>query len=430
MPSKGDWKLKPIGFTDVLFFMGTMVPRLLVLRPIYELILLGLGLIAYLVLVLPIRLIASRLISSTPYSRRTHVAQDAALKVVGFLFAYAPVSVGRIFFSTSQSVPFMKRRFDFNRWVRRAEDSGIQGWWVRDRSSNAGLSESECVVMYLHGGGLVMGSAAFYLEFLANMREVFEEQGFANPAVLAVDYTLVPDGRYPTQLQEVVRAYTYLTQTLSVPAERIVLMGDSAGGLLITGLLLHISRPDSTIGMGELEKPGVAVMMSPWLNMKGESVTMHTNDGTDYLDPGTLDTYAREYTGPENEGQKHDEALTDPYLNPIACDSQQWLSQALPVYGLLMMIGSGEIFRADVEGMYKRFLFAADTQPESEGGGKCVVELDVEEGMVHAWPMALFYLGGGERERVYGTERIVGWVRGVMGKEEEGSEGVNGRRTL
>jgi len=68
-------------------------------------------------------------------------------------------------------------------------------------------------VYYLHGGGMSMGSCYFYLEFLFAWMELLRahpSKPYKNPAVLALDYTLVPEETYPTQLEEVVAGYRWL----------------------------------------------------------------------------------------------------------------------------------------------------------------------------------------------------------------------------
>lgn len=58
-----------------------------------------------------------------------------------------------------------------------------------------------------------MGSCYFYLEFLFAWMQLLRTHPsgvYKNSAVLALDYTLVPEETYPTQLEEVVAGYRWL----------------------------------------------------------------------------------------------------------------------------------------------------------------------------------------------------------------------------
>ena len=49
------------------------------------------------------------------------------------------------------------------------------------------------MILYCHGGGFTTGSSYFYLEFLLAWATLLQDAGFRNPALLSVDYSLVPD---------------------------------------------------------------------------------------------------------------------------------------------------------------------------------------------------------------------------------------------
>jgi len=76
-----------------------------------------------------------------------------------------------------------------------------------------------------------MGSSYFYLEFLIAWLSLLKSSGFHNPAIFALEYTLVPDQAYPVQLQQALSAYKNICANHD-PA-RIVVSGDSAGATLI-----------------------------------------------------------------------------------------------------------------------------------------------------------------------------------------------------
>ena len=81
-----------------------------------------------------------------------------------------------------------------------------------------------------------MGSSYFYMEFLLAWVSLLEAAGFQNPALFALDYTLVPDAVYPRQLQETYFGYLHVLSIVKDPS-RICVSGDSAGATLILSFL-------------------------------------------------------------------------------------------------------------------------------------------------------------------------------------------------
>lgn len=87
------------------------------------------------------------------------------------------------------------------------------------------------VLVYLHGGGWTMGSAA---AFDATCRRLAVVSGWA---VLALDYRLAPEHPYPAAVEDVDAVLAWLRPhggELGVDGSRIAVGGDSAGGHLAT----------------------------------------------------------------------------------------------------------------------------------------------------------------------------------------------------
>ncbi|MEU1953538.1 alpha/beta hydrolase [Nocardia rhamnosiphila] len=90
-------------------------------------------------------------------------------------------------------------------------------------------------VVHLHGGGLVMGSNDSF-EPLA--RQIAAAAG---ATVIGVDYRLAPEWSAPVQLEESYAATAWVAanaERLRIDAERLVVLGDSAGGALAAGVAL------------------------------------------------------------------------------------------------------------------------------------------------------------------------------------------------
>ena len=82
-------------------------------------------------------------------------------------------------------------------------------------------------VLYIHGGGYVMGQAGTSLRLAQDIA-----QG-VGALVVSVDYTLAPEARFPVSLEQNYAALAWLhgnAATLGADPARIAVMGDSAGG--------------------------------------------------------------------------------------------------------------------------------------------------------------------------------------------------------
>lgn len=84
---------------------------------------------------------------------------------------------------------------------------------------------------------------------------VLKETGVTH--VLMPQYRLVcnPGCRFPAALQDVVTSYHYLTHELGVPANKVIVSGDSAGGNLAIALLRYLAEYGEKVG---LEAPKAA----------------------------------------------------------------------------------------------------------------------------------------------------------------------------
>jgi acetyl esterase/lipase len=90
------------------------------------------------------------------------------------------------------------------------------------------------VIVHVHGGGFVAQSSASHQLYLNRWTNEFKVP------IFSIDYRLAPGVQYPVPLDDVICGYlwilNYLEFILQVKPERIVAVGDSAGGNLITGL--------------------------------------------------------------------------------------------------------------------------------------------------------------------------------------------------
>ncbi|MQA03174.1 MAG: alpha/beta hydrolase fold domain-containing protein [Streptosporangiales bacterium] len=201
-------------------------------------------------------------------------------------------------------------------------------------------------VLYLHGGGFIMGSLATSRPFATHLAAA------VGRPVLTLGYSLAPQVRFPTQLDEVLRCHAWLLDEGFAP-ERLVLVGDSAGAWLVLAALLRLRASGATL-------PGRAVLLSPLLDLALASPSIDEFAGYDPQTPRwLLETMCDAFLG--------DVSATSPAVAPLHADLRglpPTLVQAAELEGL----------RGDAE----RFHAAAVA-----AGTDC--ELETWPGLIHVW---------------------------------------------
>jgi acetyl esterase len=99
----------------------------------------------------------------------------------------------------------------------------------------AGATGTLPVIIYVHGGGWVLGDAD------THDRLVREIANGSQAAVVFVDYERSPEARYPVAIEQVYATAKYVTdnpQEFGVDAERLAVVGDSVGGNMAAALTL------------------------------------------------------------------------------------------------------------------------------------------------------------------------------------------------
>jgi acetyl esterase/lipase len=108
---------------------------------------------------------------------------------------------------------------------------------------------SNAVMLYLHGGGFVLGSAHSHRALTTRLAEA------TGAAVYAPDYRLAPEHPYPAAHEDCLACYRALLGQ-GIPAHQIVVAGDSAGGALAVATALRARAAG-------LPQPAGLMLMSP-----------------------------------------------------------------------------------------------------------------------------------------------------------------------
>jgi acetyl esterase/lipase len=218
---------------------------------------------------------------------------------------------------------------------------GVKAEWIVPPNA-----AQDRVILYLHGGGYVMGSINTHRAMVARIARASEARA------LALDYRLAPEHPFPAAVDDVVAAYKWLLAQGYKP-NKIVISGDSAGGgLTLAGLL--------AIRDAGLPMVAAAAPISPWNDIEGTGASMKTlADKDPMVDFAGLTRMGKWYQGSADP--------KNPLLSPIHADAK-----GLPP--LLIQVGGAEVLLDDST----RFAEVA-----KKAG--VPVELEVWEDMVHVW---------------------------------------------
>jgi len=120
---------------------------------------------------------------------------------------------------------------------------GVPGWWCIPSDAAAGQALLHC-----HGGWFNWGTAEAFRHLVGHIAARAKTEAFIP------DYRLAPEHPFPAGLNDVEAAYDGL---VAAGAQRIVILGDSAGGNLALALLSILAGRSDTV------KPTGAVALSP-----------------------------------------------------------------------------------------------------------------------------------------------------------------------
>jgi acetyl esterase/lipase len=161
----------------------------------------------------------------------------------------------------------------------------------------AGAREDQAV-LYFHGGGFCLGSAATHRKLAGDVSRA------VGCGVYVLDYRLAPEHPLPAAVDDAVDAYRVLLERHR--AKSLLLAGDSAGGTL--AVLAAIRLRDAGTAL-----PAGIVALTPWVDYRCEDPSyVDRAEG----DPITLVPELRAYADWFLDG--HDAA--DPVVCPLAAD--------------------------------------------------------------------------------------------------------------
>ena len=342
------------------------------------------------VILLPYQIISERLLTPkkhrSPFVKQASPFQDFVIRCVRYAFAKFPAKIGKVFFSRPVALPFLRWRmlrhgFIYSPVQWKDIDLGItQGVYIACDQ----VAKPDLVIYYCHGGGFSMGSTYFYLEFLLAWVSLLKEAGYKNPAVFGLEYTLVPEAAYPTQLEQTVVGYEYACSLVG-DQTRICVGGDSAGATLVLSMLLYnAQRLDH-----KKRKPAFATLISPWTTLFS---LQNRNTTSDYLNSQSLHLYGGQYAGSVRK-------LENPLVSPGVCKDGTWWAKASPMAGYGIVYGSEEVLGPELRDLVVLLRKSG-----------CSVSVREEPGSIHAWPVVTMFLSDTQAHRQKGLRDLTKMV--------------------
>ncbi|CAM5779123.1 Alpha/beta hydrolase OS=Rhizobacter sp OX=1909292 GN=IV105_03700 PE=4 SV=1 [Rhizobacter fulvus] len=243
----------------------------------------------------------------------------------------------------------------------------VRGEWLRP------VGAEDEVILYLHGGGYVIGSPRSHRHLAAAIATAGRMRAFV------LDYRLAPEHPFPAALDDAVAAYRWLIDAQGVEPRRIVIAGDSAGGGLVATTLVALRDAG-------LPLPAAGVCLSPWTDLSCSlpSCDPQRPSYDPLIDHAVLRAMARAYLGRRS--------LRTPAASPLFADLR-----GLPP--LLIQVATDEALVDDA----RQLAIAA-----SQAGVHTTLE--VWPRMVHVWHWYAPILDEGQRA----IERIAQFARDAL----------------
>lgn len=219
-----------------------------------------------------------------------------------------------------------RRRFErFATVTREAMKAKFPNMVFADHCAGSLAVESLCavpdarrVVLYLHGGGYIVGSVASYRD----RARVLSYRCKAE--VYVPEYRLAPEHPFPAALEDALAAWEYVRAIR--PDTPIAIAGDSAGGGLTLSLIAALRDAGHPL-------PDSAFVFSPWTDLALTGNSLVTNDGKDvWFSRRNLSVWSRHYVGSA--------AANHPAISPVYADFHGFPP-------LLMIAGEHEVMLDD-----------------------------------------------------------------------------------
>ncbi|KAE8378639.1 Alpha/Beta hydrolase protein [Aspergillus bertholletiae] len=313
---------------------------------------------------------------------RPVLRKDITRSLIREAFEHIPLRVHNAFPDSARSKTLTSTRYSpyGSRFFHRIQRPNFTGYWVCRGLSATPIApkHADLVIYHLRGSGYALGHAGDTLPGLLFLAEILEKKGI-KACIFTLDYSLVPNGAFPRQIYECVGAYEYLLHEMGVQAEKVCLVGESAGGHLALSFLIAIAgifslnkeEEEMMMSMKKKKKtyprPGSMVLLSPWVDLSLSSPMVPVLEKRDFMSRAFLQRSGRELL-------RFDPQLISLFedLTSHSIERGSW-RHILPTR-TWVSAGEDEMFGDDIA----RFVNCA-----REDGVE--IQLQVEAGRCHSW---------------------------------------------
>ncbi|KAK7045502.1 hypothetical protein VNI00_007755 [Paramarasmius palmivorus] len=259
------------------------------------------------------------------------------------------------------------------------------------------------------GGGFIMGNSAPSYPPAAIVAQGLLEHVKHVPRLFASEYRIAAGpplpiiNPFPAAMLDVLAGYHYLIHQLNFAPENIIVVGDSAGGVLGYQLVRYCTQYSSVLPSGVLPVPGALLMLSPSADSAFHVVpgsSMVINKRSDYVQY----MYSALNSMRPLLGHLPGTELDQPWLSPGSpkvADNDKCLEGIFKSFSRTMIVaGEAEMGRDPMRLLRGRM--------DQEMGDDHVYYLEVEDA-----PHNFLGLQGGslwEPERTFALEEIARWV--------------------
>ena len=185
-------------------------------------------------------------------------------------------------------------------WQWRGTETPLKADWIELRSDYTArqLRGEDCTrcMLYVHGGAYYFGSVDEHRYQMQRHARKLQAR------VFAPRYRLAPQFPFPCGLHDCLAAYLHLL-TIQ-PPETILLAGDSAGGGMVTALLVLLR--DQGIPL-----PAGGILLSPWVDLTHSFPSVAEDNKFDYIPAhGFLHRPSRSWPPPDSDDLRLLDSLT------------------------------------------------------------------------------------------------------------------------
>ena len=208
-----------------------------------------------------------------------------------------------------------------NRYVDKVAERVFNGVRVLEVTPKD-YEQNDRVIIYIHGGGWTLGAPD-------HVSQNFAEIAYRTSCkVIAVDYRLAPEHRFPAGLNDCTAVFTSLVDMGGYDPKNIILMGGSAGGNLALATALKLRNEGKSM-------PGAVCTISPATDLTMEGDSYDTLEGKDPAISKELSVApnVKVYTDEEN--------LKNPLVSPLFAN----FSKGFPTTGIFC--GGREVLLSD-----------------------------------------------------------------------------------